>query len=261
MSELSQILLLSATITPPSQVPNLVRTDPEMRLRDYERALTFYLTLIGQGVDYIVLAENSGADVSTLQALVDRSQVSQRVEIVSFYGLDYPPAYGKGYGEFKLIDYAMCHSQILQSEKAAAAIWKVTGRYLVKNLAQVIEQRPPQFDIYCNFRLGLTRPISKSKVLKWMDLFLLAWSPKGYDSVINNIYQDLRSDQYGEAEIRFREILEQLPSHVNVVNRYRTIPFIDAVRGFDGQNFSKGSNLWKYHSRRLALRLMPGLWV
>ena len=261
MNETAQILLLSATVTPPSQVPNLVLTDPQIRLFDYERALAFYQSLIGKGVDYIVLAENSNADISRLRELVNRSGLSNRVELISFYGLDYPSSYGKGYGEFKLVDYAMSNSRILNAAKPEVVIWKVTGRYVVKNLAQIIRQRPRQFDIYCNFRLGLTKSIPKPSLLRWMDLFLLAWTAAGYDSVIKNIYPDLRADHHGEAEVRFRELLEQASPHVNVVNRYTTVPFIDGFRGFDGQNYSQGLNLWKYYSRCVAQRLMPWAWL
>lgn len=256
-----QILLLTATITPPSSVPNLIRTNPAIRLQDYEKALAFYMTLIDQGVDYIVLVDNSNSDSSTLQNLVKQSNVSDRVELLSFYGLDYPTAYGKGYGEFKLVDYAMANSRIINQEKSNAVIWKVTGRYVVKNLAQVINQRPTEFDIYCNFRLGLTRPLHKFKLLKWMDMFLMAWTYQGYNSFIRNIYKELRADHHGEAEIRFRELLEPAPKNLNVITRYTAIPFIDGVRGFDGQNFSHGSNLWKYYSRRLTHSLIPSMWI
>jgi hypothetical protein len=261
MSESSQIVLLSATVIPPSHVPNLVLTDPDLRLLDYERALAFYLSLLDKGVDYIVLVENSNADISKLHQLVTGSGLRDRVELISFYGLDYPVEYGKGYGEFKLVDYAMSNSRILSAEMSKAVIWKVTGRYVVKNLSEVIRRRPQPFDIYCNFRLGLTRPISKPKLLKWMDLFLLAWTATGYDGVIKNIYQDLRADHHGEAEVRFRELLDQVPPHLSVVNRYTTIPFIDGFRGFDGQNFSQGMNRWKYYSRCVAQRLMPWAWL
>jgi hypothetical protein len=219
------------------------------------------LNLVGQGVDYIVLVDNSGSDISTLHGLVNRSGFSNRVELISFLGLDYPASYGKGYGEFKLVDYAMSYSRILCAEKSTAVIWKVTGRYVIKNLSQVIRQRPTHFDIYCNFRLGVARPISKPRLLRWMDLYLLAWTSAGYETVIKNIYHRLRADRFGEAEIRFRELLEKVPRDVTVVNRYTTIPFVDGVRGFDGQNFSQGPNLWKYYSRRAALHLMPNLWV
>ncbi|MBE7474423.1 MAG: hypothetical protein HS114_35270 [Anaerolineales bacterium] len=261
MGESYQILLLSATVIPPSHVPNLVLTDPGLRLLDYERALAFYLTLIGKGVDYIVFAENSNADISRLHELVHRNGLQDRVELISFYGLDYPAEYGKGYGEFKLVDYAMSNSRLLSAEMSKAVIWKVTGRYVVKNLSEVIRQRPRLFDIYCNFRVGLTRPISKPKFLKWMDLFLLAWTTTGYESVIKNIYQELRADQHGEAEVRFRELLDRVSPPLRVVNRYTTVPFIDGFRGFDGQNFSQGINRWKYYSRCVAQRLTPWAWL
>lgn len=262
MIRTSQILLLTATITPPGKVPNLVRTDPEVRLHDYEKALAFYMTLIDQGVvDYIVLVDNSNSNISTLQDLIKQSKFADRVEILSFYGLDYPAAYGKGYGEFKLVDYAMANSRIINQDKVNAIIWKVTGRYIVKNLAQVIQQRPSQFEIYCNFRFGLTRPLYKFQLLKWMDLYLLAWTHIGYNASIRDVYKELRADYYGEAEVRFRELLEQATEKPKVITRYTTVPFIDGVRGFDGQNFSHGSNLWKYYSRRLTQNLMPSMWI
>jgi len=57
------ILLMTATITPRSGVPNLARTDPQKRLQHYENSLKFYLPLLNQGVDSIVFAENSNSDV------------------------------------------------------------------------------------------------------------------------------------------------------------------------------------------------------
>jgi hypothetical protein len=40
------VLLLTATVTPPPGVPSLQRTNPAERLRDYEEALSFYLPLV-----------------------------------------------------------------------------------------------------------------------------------------------------------------------------------------------------------------------
>ncbi len=41
-----QVLIMTATITPKSGVPTLMRTDPAERLEDYRRALSFYLEFI-----------------------------------------------------------------------------------------------------------------------------------------------------------------------------------------------------------------------
>ena len=129
--KLRNVLLLTATVTPPIGMPLLARTDPVQRLQDYTQALRFYLPLLGSTFDSIVLAENSASDISSLRRLAVEKGAQERVEFLSFFGLDHPPSYGRGYGEFKLVDYAMRHSQFLNGD---AYVWKCTGRYVVNSV-------------------------------------------------------------------------------------------------------------------------------
>jgi hypothetical protein len=119
MNKQSNILLMTATITPPDHVPFLQRIDPHVRLQDYEKALKFYLSLMNRCIDSIIFAENSNSDVSVLQAIVDQAGVNEQVEFIVFDGLDYPPSYSRAYGEFKLIDYVMNNSQLINSHDRA----------------------------------------------------------------------------------------------------------------------------------------------
>src|SRR4051812_46455771 len=123
-------LLLTATIQPPPGVPALARTDPTLRLGDYLRALRFYAALVGPVFDKVVFAENSGYDLGVLQRAVHESGSSEFVEFVSCYGLDYPTQYGRGYGEMKLVDFAMANSLTLSRLRPADTVWKCTGRYI-----------------------------------------------------------------------------------------------------------------------------------
>ena len=66
------VLLLTATVTPPAGVPSLQRTNPAQRLRDYEEALSFYLPLVGTTFDAIVFAENSASDITSLKQMTTR---------------------------------------------------------------------------------------------------------------------------------------------------------------------------------------------
>ena len=93
---------------------------------DYVRAFRYYLGTLGTTFDRIVFVDNSASDLGTLEALVAGSSMSERVELLSFFGLDYPSAFGRGYGEFKLIDYAMDNAKLLQDD---VVVWKCTGRY------------------------------------------------------------------------------------------------------------------------------------
>jgi len=251
------ILLITATITPPSGAPNLARNNPSVRLHDYERALKFYLSLLNRCFDAIIFAENSNSDVSSLQNLVTRHGITDKVEFLTFYGLDYPPSYDRGYGEFKLVDYAMQHSKVINNGyQEGMIIWKITGRYIVKNLAQIVALQPSNFDLYCNFR---------NYPKRCADMFLLAWTLDGYQACLNNIYHNLRVDvptvPAGTAvEERFRNLLDHPPGNIKLVRRFDVIPQLEGVRGDNNKGYSTDT-LWKLYVRRTVLALLPWLWI
>lgn len=250
------ILLLTATITPPSGVPNLKRIDPKVRLEDYKQALCFYLALVNQGCDAIVFAENSNSDVSELRELVEQYDLSRQVEFVSFYGLDYPPSYDRGYGEFKLLDYAMQHSTLITNQAEHSVVWKVTGRYVVKNLCQMIARQPPQFDLYCNFR---------NYPKHWVDTFLMAWTPQGYENCLKEVYQNLKLNVPGvppkaAAEELLRAHFNRLTSEIHIKSRFNTTPYVHGARAADNMGYSS-ENLWKYRVRSLMNTWLPWLWI
>jgi len=107
------ILILTATITPKTGVPNLRRSDPALRLQDYSKSLEFYITLLDANVDFIIFCDNSSSDISTLKQAASKKGHKDRVEFISFEGLNYPPDYDRAYGEFILIEYVMEHSDIV----------------------------------------------------------------------------------------------------------------------------------------------------
>jgi hypothetical protein len=247
------VLLLTATITPPGGVPLLRRTDPVQRRADYEQALQFYLSLVGGPVDTVVFAENSNADISSLRTLVRRAGLADRVEFLVFDGLDHPPAYGRGYGEFKLIDHVHGNAKALQECGKDTLVWKVTGRYVVRNIERIISRRPRAFDVYCNFRDWPGR---------WADMYLLAWSPRGYRKLLAGISEHLREDvNRSSPEVRFRDVVEAAPAGVKVVPRFRATPRIDGVRGADNRGYSQGRNIAKFYLRSACQIVAPWLWV
>jgi hypothetical protein len=122
-------ILLTATITPPVNAVQLSRVDPSLRLQDYTTSLGFYLEQLKKGVvSGLIFAENSNSDIQSLRSLVESHPMKDSVEFISCQGLDYPPEYGRGYGEFKLVDHAMRHSKLVQAMDQSDKIWKITGR-------------------------------------------------------------------------------------------------------------------------------------
>jgi hypothetical protein len=244
---------MTATIAPLLGIPALARTDPELRLRDYQQAFAFYASLLGDCFDAIIFAENSNSDVSSVAFGSCGNRVAaSNVELVSFYGLDYPPAWGRGYGDFRIVDYAVEHSKLIQPDDV---IWKVTGRYIIENIRRIVESRPPTADVYCHMR---------NFPYRLCDLYLLAWTRRGYESVIKGIYPKLRNDVIPNAhtieETLFRKIVDQSSAKVKIVPRFRVVPILRGIRGWNNSQYSNSWSL-KIIARRLAHTFIPSLWI
>ena len=246
------ILLMTATITPDNS-PELARTDPALRLEDYAQALDFYIGQLGTAgrrgaIDAVVFAENSDSDVSSLRALAQARGAGDRVEFIANYGRHSFPGRDRSVGESALLDHAMVTSRLIAAAGAGAVVWKIPGRYRVRNLAATVRAAPARFDLYCDVR---NRPIA------WLDLRFMAWTPAGYDRLLRGIAERLGTDPKEPAMHAYVTGLQDSA----VVLRYRTEPLVDGVRGWDNRHYAKGGALLKFWLRAASRRLAPGLWI
>jgi hypothetical protein len=241
-------LLMTATITPPPGVVT-ARADPALRLEDYRQALAFNIGMIGRGVDRIVFVDNSDSDLSTLRQVAGSAGHADRCEFLGFSGLDYPPSYGYGYGEFKLLDHAMGHSRLIREAGDGSRVVKVTGRYLVRNLPQLLRKLPDAFDLACDIR-NARKP--------WADMRVMAWTPGGYEAFLRGAYHDLRDDFHRvPPEMVLSKRLIKDAAKGRMIRRFPIELFVDGIRGFDGANWTSGSKLAKHYLRVTLRRMMP----
>ena len=258
---MDQTLLLTATITPPADVKDLTRVDPAARLSDYMAALQHYLDQPVDVVRRIVFAENSNSDLSALRKLADRYPAKE-VEFLGFFGLDYPGKYGRGYGEFKLLNHAFDHSQIIAALRPEDRIWKGTGRLKLINLAAMLRTAPTAYDLYCDLRNRPTR---------WMDLRYYSVTKDGYRRILYDHLENMRDDVIAPfmpagqnavvAEQTMRELIEGKLAQARIIPRFRTQPLIEGISGWHGTNYSKGlKNQIKHGVRVVTRKLVPGLW-
>src|SRR4051794_38535005 len=105
------VLLLSATVTPPPGVGGLRHYDPRQRLEEYLAALDFYLGL-SRGIERVVFAENSGADLEPMEQLSGRKGATSRFEALPVPRA--PVVEPRSTGEARIVRYAMEHSSALQ---------------------------------------------------------------------------------------------------------------------------------------------------
>jgi len=248
-----QILLLTASITPLDGINKLTYTDPGQRLRDYQRALEHYLALLRPN-ERVVFCENTGYDLGSLENIAERMNVRERVEFVSFEGNDFPPHYGRGYGEFGIIDHAMNHSRFIREAADDTVIWKITGRYIVANLHDVTDTRPRKASLYCNFRDFPRKG--------WMDLFLMAWTPATYRTYLAGVSPKLienRDGQFISSELLMRNHLVE--RGFAGPYRFRRTPRLVGVRGADGTPYHNREGRRKYQVRRLLAVFAPWVWI
>ncbi|MEA3445019.1 MAG: hypothetical protein U9R19_09885 [Bacteroidota bacterium] len=247
-----RILLMTATINPRKGEPLLKRTDPDSRRKDYEKAFLFYLDFLGKGIDHILFVENSEADLMDFKDLIP-DELQEKVELISFYGLDYPIEHGRGFGEFKLIDYAMQNSTIVKKLNDTDYILKITGRYQMINFGKILKYFPENFDLFCNHR---NYPVS------WADMFFIAWNKKFYFSFFDGIFNKFKMDENGVApEVSLREYLSEIGQKIKLVPRYNVIPKLEAAKAMNNQSYQGFANKSKYIFRSALNRLLPWLWI
>lgn len=167
-------LLMTATVTPPAGELLLTRTDPEQRLQDYTEAFKFYIDDQNTNIDGVIFVDNSGHSLEELRQIAKDYVGAKQIEILSFFGLDYPVEYGRGYGELRLIEYAYVNSKIMQSMHDGDRFWKVTGRLQVTTINRIIKASSHYFDVCADFRCRRSH----------VDTRLIAFSIAGYKKYI-----------------------------------------------------------------------------
>lgn len=218
---IESIVLLTSTIQPKVDQPQLVLSNPLERLEDYRKALVFYSNLLNENIiQKIVFVDNSNYD---LKGLMDEFS-NPAIEFISFYGLDYSSSYHRGYGEFKLVDYAFEYASYLKNCDSSAVIWKVSGRYIVKNFKTVIKFTPKSFDLYLDTRKN------------WVEMSVMAWSKVGYHKVINNVCEEFKTGMAPEL-ILAKKFKLAISNGAKIVNPFIWPTYLIARRGTDGKYF------------------------
>jgi len=183
-SKRPNLVLLTATVVVPAGARNLARRDATQRLQDDQQAFDFYRSQLARGsFDMLVLCEHSGYELAPLHARVPAAGLHDRVELMGHKGLAFPSRYGRGYGEFKLVDRAMQHSVLINRPAPDLNIWKLTGRYRVHNFDKLVASQPEHADLSGHCRT-LPRP--------WLDMYIMRRNRRAHAELIRGLYRRLQ---------------------------------------------------------------------
>lgn len=251
-------IVMTATVTPSQNTPCLARSSPSVRMQDYLQAIKYYLGCSSEHIKGILFIDNSNSDLTPIRRLVDGYKTNKHVELISFEGNDHPPEYGKGYGEFRLLDYGLSQSSNLNSEDI---FWKVTGRLSVTNIEELIETSPDNLELYCDLR---DVPFIGHKLggNQWMELRLFACSVATYDNFFRGIYPELNqthSYTTSPEQVLFKKI--RYLSREGIYKRFAIQPKIEGYCGDNNVSYQSNGYILKEHVRSITRAVTPWIWL
>ncbi len=134
------VILLTACVNPQGMAFTRLQ-DSNIRLNQYKAAINFYLNNTDK---QIIVAENTGYDFTNdFKEYVENN----RLECLTFDGNNYNKILGKGYGEALIINYVLNNSRLIEKNDL---IIKITGRYIVSNIVQILSYIRNENYIYVN---------------------------------------------------------------------------------------------------------------
>jgi hypothetical protein len=242
-------LLLTATITPHASVGNLVVIDPAERKGQYLAGLRFALRARTSAIRNVVFAENSGADLSDFHALA-AGQVD--VEVLSVAAAPCTGNPGRGYLELTLVAAAARSSEVLLKDRSIP-MWKVTGRYQLRNLDAIVSRARPGADLYMNLR---RYPHA------WADMWMYGTTAHGLDLLTANA-DELREDRHAQpAEVGLYALVREWANGGERIEmRLPFEPRMSGIRGFDAASYSSPLQRAKWVARATVRRALPALWI
>jgi hypothetical protein len=239
MKQGSEIIILLTSTINPQHASKTKLQNPHLRQQQYESALDYYLNNFNYK---IVFVDNSNFNISSSY----NSFISERrLEILCFEGLNYPRELGKGYGEMKIIEYALNHSGFINED---SVIVKITGRLKLLNLANILS-KVTKYKKNTNFisaefmisvRAAGSRIIIASHSFYCQYLFA---------------YQDFLNDSKG---YYFEHALANAIKDSVRINNYQYIPLplFSRFKGYSGTfNKKYSTNLFFYFFRSLYSRI------
>lgn len=246
------LLVMTATIEPASNA-GVQRADPALRLADYQRALRFWLAEKHASAKRILFLENSGSDLSSLQAIAEQENPARKpVEFLSIPATPIPEGLNYGYSEMELLDSGLDRSELRRS---TTHMIKTTGRLIFPALPGALDRLPaaPELLIDCR-RFPWPRRGADARVQ------LFACSHAYYEI-------HLRGSQRAMHPTSLRLLEQLLYSRVITTQGqpgvYLRFPCnIDPVgySGFKGRSYQSIGQRFDQATRALLRRIAPSCW-
>ncbi|RZL46749.1 MAG: hypothetical protein EOP00_14030 [Pedobacter sp.] len=221
----SPLILLTGCINPDGMAYTKLQ-NPDIRKAQYIEAIKFYLH---KTTNKILFIENSNTDISFE---FENEVGKNRLEFIVFAGNDYDKKLGKGYGEMQILKYAFNHSKFV---KEASTICKITGRYKILNINQLLKHYGR---CQCDFMVDLLNQLkySDSRIFMAKKLFF-----EDYLFKLENEVNDSKG-YYFEHALRNSVLFAVMDNLTYLPFKY--LPRIIGTSGTDDLNYNHSFLKW-----------------
>lgn len=201
------------------------RNQTAVRLRDYERALTWWLRRQNV-IKRIIFCDNSGYPLDSLAALAKKYKGDKEIEFLSYRFTNYQTR-GYGWGEIDIYRHVVVHARLLADSDYLVFC---AGRKYVKNIERLCRQLPADFDIAHNWLHNLSWAEADLFFIK-KDIFVEEFLPlvEGYHNERDGYYIQERAVSYASHTL------------INQDYTWYPLPMYPAYRGVMGR---KDISLW-----------------
>ncbi len=256
-------LVMSAAVNP-NGMPDISAESLLDREAQYIRTLQFYNA--SPCIPRILFVENSNWDLTHIKQAVGDSG---KIEYLSIDGNTYPRVWGKGYGEFLLLDRAV---DFLSKRNNDGLFVKVTGRFPILNISTMVKE----FSRRKNLQLSVD--VIEHPLYDWLHL---GWSGHGCRTIIYAVSLDFYLQHlYGHyteihgyegglwgAESLMRKVWEETRRLPGVYSRFKHEPHLSGFAGAVNHAWITANNYdgflakTKRFIRQLVRYVVPCLWI
>jgi hypothetical protein len=203
MSQSAEYLVTITASIHPQLATKSFRSDPKIRLNDYKQAIRFWLAQSHPKLNRILFLENTGFDLSELQAIAqNENPLGKEVEFISMHGNRIPEGRHYGYGEMQMLDEGLPKSELRQ---ATTHMIKATGRLTFPNIGKLMDKLPDRFDVLVECRLPLNSfkysknwaKVIQNRVGAYVSCQLMFFSHIFYADHLQKLYFNLNPDGPG----------------------------------------------------------------
>jgi hypothetical protein len=252
--ERAVVVLMTASVTPKTDLPERTSIDQARRRRQYLSNLRFWASQDWSAG--VVFAEN------TLAGLVDFEREAalpggKPVEFLSVQGNDFPGRFGKGYGEAALLDRAFAESTLLRED---VLVVKVTGLQYVTNVPRLLRRLPPEVELAVDIREhDVLERLGIGPAVRRCDTRCFLTTPERYRRHLASPHAHHTGEQFYLEAAYYERTRELRESQIRL-----RFPIELAFRGPAGhwdKDYGSRRERVKRAARGTIRALLPGLWI